>query len=169
MANVYTAPWPEERLAKLVELWKEGLSATQCSKALGDGLTRSAVIGMVHRRPDLFAKRGSPINKATLRRRPENSPKLRSKRWEKAVVTLAPVTIETVPAVFPTPEPPVIQWPILQEPGIPFMELRETTCKYPLEGPTKPPYRFCGASAVEGHSWCKEHKKIVYQTYGGRG
>jgi GcrA cell cycle regulator len=40
--------WTDERVARLQEMWNEGLSAAQIAKELG-GVTRNAVIGKVHR------------------------------------------------------------------------------------------------------------------------
>src|SRR5215472_6739803 len=40
--------WNEERIEALTRLWREGLSASQVARQLG-GISRSAVIGKVHR------------------------------------------------------------------------------------------------------------------------
>lgn len=44
-----TAIWPEPRVEALQRAWREGLSASQIAARLGGGLTRSAVIGKLHR------------------------------------------------------------------------------------------------------------------------
>src|SRR3954464_10966357 len=41
--------WTDERVDHLKSLWTEGLSASQIARALGEGITRNAVIGKVHR------------------------------------------------------------------------------------------------------------------------
>src|SRR5580658_6662987 len=41
--------WTDERVELLRQLWLDGKSASQISAALGQGLTRNAVIGKVHR------------------------------------------------------------------------------------------------------------------------
>ena len=41
--------WTEERVELLKKLWLEGFSASQIAAELGDGVTRNAVIGKVHR------------------------------------------------------------------------------------------------------------------------
>src|ERR1044072_7176568 len=41
--------WTEERVELLKKLWLEGLSASQIAGILGEGVTRNAVIGKVHR------------------------------------------------------------------------------------------------------------------------
>src|SRR5579864_5819906 len=40
--------WSEERIEALTKMWREGLSASQVARQLG-GVSRSAVIGKVHR------------------------------------------------------------------------------------------------------------------------
>ena len=41
--------WTDERVELLKKLWTEGLSASQIAGRLGNGVTRNAVIGKVHR------------------------------------------------------------------------------------------------------------------------
>ena len=41
--------WTDERVELLKKLWSDGLSASQIAAELGDGVTRNAVIGKVHR------------------------------------------------------------------------------------------------------------------------
>jgi len=41
--------WTEDRVNGLKVLWDEGLSASKIARALGNGLTRNAVIGKAHR------------------------------------------------------------------------------------------------------------------------
>lgn len=41
--------WTAERVTALTELWLDGLSASKIAGALGEGLTRNAVIGKLHR------------------------------------------------------------------------------------------------------------------------
>ena len=41
--------WTDERVELLKKLWGEGLSASQIAARLGQGITRNAVIGKVHR------------------------------------------------------------------------------------------------------------------------
>ncbi|RMF18043.1 MAG: global cell cycle regulator GcrA-like protein [Alphaproteobacteria bacterium] len=41
--------WTEDNIEKLKKLWEKGLSASQIAEKLGDGISRNAVIGKVHR------------------------------------------------------------------------------------------------------------------------
>jgi hypothetical protein len=49
-------PWPQERLDELVRLWADGFTAAEIARRFGD-ITRNAVLGKVHRAPELFARR----------------------------------------------------------------------------------------------------------------
>jgi len=54
--------WTDERVELLKKLWMEGLSASQIAGELGDGVTRNAVIGKVHRLK--LSARAKPTNTA---------------------------------------------------------------------------------------------------------
>src|SRR3954451_18099289 len=41
--------WSADRIALLTALWSAGCSASQIAHAIGDGVTRNAVIGKIHR------------------------------------------------------------------------------------------------------------------------
>ena len=41
--------WTEERVKKLTLLWKSGNSASKIAIELGEGVSRNAVIGKIHR------------------------------------------------------------------------------------------------------------------------
>ena len=47
--NEATMSWTDERVEQLKQHWMEGKSASQIASLLGNGLTRNAVIGKVHR------------------------------------------------------------------------------------------------------------------------
>src|SRR5436190_425337 len=67
--------WTEERVELLKKLWLEGLSASQIAGVLGEGVTRNAVIGKVHRlklsgraKPASSAPRARPASRPAVRR-----------------------------------------------------------------------------------------------------
>ena len=53
--------WTDERIATLKKMWKDGHSAADIAKKLGEGVTRNAVIGKAHRMG--LSGRPSPIKK----------------------------------------------------------------------------------------------------------
>ena len=42
-------PWTDDRVEQLKRMWSEGLTASQIAARIGQGVTRNAVIGKVHR------------------------------------------------------------------------------------------------------------------------
>ena len=52
--------WTEERVKKLTLLWKSGNSASKIAAELGEGVSRNAVIGKIHRLG--LSERGSGLN-----------------------------------------------------------------------------------------------------------
>jgi GcrA cell cycle regulator len=55
-------PWTDERIAKLKELWEAGAPASAIAEALGEGMSRNAVIGKAHRLG--LTARPSPVKTA---------------------------------------------------------------------------------------------------------
>src|SRR3954465_1736737 len=67
--------WTEERVELLKKLWLEGLSASQIAGVLGEGVTRNAVIGKVHRLK--LTGRAKPANSAPRARTAPRAPGVR--------------------------------------------------------------------------------------------
>ena len=61
-SGAQAAGWTDERVETLKKLWMEGLSASQIAGELGQGVTRNAVIGKVHRLK--LSARAKPTNTA---------------------------------------------------------------------------------------------------------
>ena len=86
--------WTEERVELLKKLWLEGLSASQIAGVLGEGVTRNAVIGKVHRlkltgraKPASSAPRARSISAIGPRTNSSSFPNIKSataKRWPSA-------------------------------------------------------------------------------------
>ena len=71
VSGAQPAGWTDERVETLKKLWMEGLSASQIAGELGEGVTRNAVIGKVHRLK--LSARAKPTN-STPRARPAARP-----------------------------------------------------------------------------------------------
>jgi GcrA cell cycle regulator len=152
--------WSDDRVELLTKLWGEGLSASQIAAALGGGVTRNAVIGKVHRlglsgrakpgqnaaaRP-AKARPAAPVPNLEGGRTPPRDPEqlmrptlVADQRWDAEQVEI----------------------PVSQRVSI--MELRESTCRWPLGDPSKPDFAFCGGRAVTGLPYCGHHCRIAYQ------
>ncbi|GIX16685.1 MAG: global cell cycle regulator GcrA-like protein [Rhodothalassiaceae bacterium] len=75
--------WTEDKIEKLKKLWAKGLSASQIAKELGEGFSRNAVIGKVHRLG--LKSRPSPVKPRA--RKTGGQPRRRKSR-EKTLVRL---------------------------------------------------------------------------------
>lgn len=80
--------WTEERIEQLRALWDEGKSASQIAAALGEGVSRNAVIGKAHRLG--LKARPSPVKSDSPKSAPKKATKAKAEK--KKVVTLLDLT-----------------------------------------------------------------------------
>jgi GcrA cell cycle regulator len=66
--------WTEDRVETLKKLWTEGLSASQIAKEMGEGVTRNAIIGKVHRLK--LSGRATPSRPPRPRAKPAPKPRI---------------------------------------------------------------------------------------------
>ena len=138
-------PWSEENVARLRELAAQGLTSREIAAALGEGLTRNAIIGKTQRmgiwlkgkqrlaKPDAPEPAASPVRE----KRPRQAAKFS----------------------FPNePEPPKF---VITGTETTLMGLKNFMCRYPVSADGAPMV-FCGAPTKTG-SWCDAHRKLVYQ------
>jgi GcrA cell cycle regulator len=156
--------WTDERVELLSRLWLEGRSASQIAAELGAGITRNAVIGKVHRLG--LAGRPKPTAPVPARAKPKLVPHAADERGKveplyTGVVTPLPVPTKAYVA-------PVQQ--TAAEVVIPFservtiMDLRESSCRWPMGDPTSAEFRFCGARAGIGSGpYCAAHSQMAFQ------
>lgn len=173
--------WTDERVEVLKKLWMEGLSASQIAGELGQGVTRNAVIGKVHRlklsgraKPATSAARARPANRTP--RRPSSSggsssSSSMSGMKRRTSVNSAPVMGATALKPSEDAEMEVYVAPSqIQEIFIPEAErigllgLSEDTCKWPIGDPLNPDFHFCGQHSLEGKPYCEFHSRRAYHT-----
>ncbi len=155
--------WTDERVELLRKLWSEGLSASQVAAELGAGITRNAVIGKIHRLG--LAERA----KTVVSSRPRIPKAPRQAQQQRSTMTV-PVTHGNTALVYAPqtliiarsrPEEEVV---IPMSERVTLMELRESTCRWPIGDPTTPEFRFCGGpSPVGGGPYCAYHARVAYQ------
>lgn len=159
--------WTEERVSRLTNLWRDGLSASQIATHLG-GVSRNAVIGKLVRlgltggaqskgRPRAVARQ--PVRTAASDPRPisdgeaDTPPKLRtvSISGRGRVRQLAP----------PIPLPGE---PATVEKGgcIPLVDLRFHHCRWPIGDPQASGFGFCAKPKDGDRPYCAEHARIAY-------
>ncbi|MEM6780467.1 MAG: GcrA family cell cycle regulator [Pseudomonadota bacterium] len=127
--------WTEERVDLLKQLWGEGKTAAEIAKALGEGVTRNAVIGKAHRLK--LSSRVSPIQQNP------KKPKAEAPKAKK-------------------PQP--VRKTDFKGKGIPLAQLEAGMCRWPNGDPKDENFNFCGCPAVPGLPYCEEHAKIAYQS-----
>lgn len=151
--------WNDERVDLLSRLWLEGRSASQIAAELGQGVTRNAVIGKVHRLG--LSGRAKVVPPSTAGRlRPKPAPKLEERP--------APMPIAAAPAAAPAMPAVAVSRPAADV-VIPFstrvtiMELRDTMCRWPLGDPTSADFRYCGCRSGPLGPYCEDHARLAFQ------
>ncbi len=157
--------WTDERVELLRQLWLDGKSASQISAQLGNGLTRNAVIGKVHRL-GLAGRAKSPSSAAspprpapTQRVAPRSSSGAGARtavRGNTALILSAEPTLETRPVFH---EDVVVPMSL----RVTIVELKEAMCRWPLGDPTSSEFRYCGSPAPGAGPYCAHHGKLAYQ------
>ena len=160
--------WTDERVELLSKLWLDGRSASQIAAELGLGVTRNAVIGKVHRlglagRPKATAPVVSPPNrvkaKPTLRIREEEMPEVAGLEPAESEAQVHQTEVRT-PAPVPLHETVVAPF----SERVTIMDLRESSCRWPMGDPTNIEFRFCGARTSGGSGpYCASHSRLAFQ------
>jgi GcrA cell cycle regulator len=140
--------WTPQRLETLRTLWTEGHSASEIAQHLG-GVTRNAVIGVVHRRG--WKKRIDPNSNSTGR-----TERVRQKRKARRVAA---------PRLNPAPK---IKLPadLAAARAIPMSDVllcdaAPSMCKFMAGDPAHDP-RVCGRATMRGRVYCADHVALCY-------
>jgi len=175
--------WTEERVELLKKLWLEGLSASQIAGVLGEGVTRNAVIGKVHRLK--LSGRAKPASSAAPRVRPAPRPAARriaspsaSPRPSSSFgasmkarpmsggggaiqgATALKISEEYEVEIEVAPQSAELFIPVEQR--LTLLQLNEHTCKWPIGDPLTPEFYFCGQHSDEGKPYCDFHSRRAY-------
>lgn len=132
----------DPRLAKIAELWAEGVTTSAIGECLG--MPKNSVCGLVH------GARQAGDTRFPLRpfKRPEKaSPAPQTKRPPRAIS----------------------EAPVARPRGVPLVETWVDGCRFELGSPEKRGnFQFCNAR-VEVGVWCAEHWPRIYNSAGSRG
>jgi len=165
--------WTDERVELLKKLWMEGLSASQIANELGEGVTRNAVIGKVHRLK--LSARAKPASAAPRPRSPNRSGVRRvssgggASNMKRRVMASAPVMGAT--ALKPSEDMDIEMEPELAEvhelfipegERLSLLDLNDQTCKWPIGDPLNPDFHFCGRTPKDDHPYCEFHARRAY-------
>lgn len=176
VSGAQSAGWTDERVELLKKLWMEGLSASQIAGELGEGVTRNAVIGKVHRLK--LSARAKPTN-TTPRPRPAArqaprrvaSPSVgmgAAVKARTATMSRPQVMGATALAASPEMEAELYVAPASAELFIPedkrlnLLQLNEHTCKWPIGDPLSKDFYFCGQHSLDTGPYCEFHSRRAY-------
>ncbi len=138
--------WSEERIEALTRLWREGLSASQVARQLG-GISRSAVIGKVHRLG--IAGRDAPSRPHALVGRHAGRPR----------ASAGGVRRPTAPR---SPRPAVLPRVVFEAPATATIHtLTPHGCRWPIGEPDQAGFGFCGRLRAGVGPYCAGHAPMA--------
>jgi len=142
--------WSDERIEALTKLWREGLSASQVARQLG-GVSRSAVIGKVHRLG--IAGRETPTRPPTSVGRPASR-------------TRASAGGVRRPSGPPAPRRsgPLLRVVFDAPPTATIHTLTPHGCRWPIGEPDEPSFGFCGRLRTGAGSYCAGHAPMAVRS-----
>jgi GcrA cell cycle regulator len=133
--------WNDDRIATLTRLWREGFSASQVARQLG-GISRSAVIGKIHRLG--IAGRDAPSRPrgAVARTTSARAPVQGGRRRTSAAAPrrAAPLSV-----------------PFEVAPTATLISLNEHGCRWPIGEPGEDGFGFCGRLREGRGAYCQGH------------
>ena len=142
--------WNDERIAELAKMWREGRSASQVARKLG-GVSRSAVIGKVHRLG--ISGRSLPSRPRSTGGRPPN------------VVRASPGGALRKPMAPRPPRPSPAPMVVFEVPATAtILTLVEDSCRWPIGDPGEASFGFCGRPRLGGGSYCQGHGPMALRT-----
>src|SRR3954469_6834699 len=137
--------WNEERTATLRKLWLEGMSASQVARQLG-GVSRSAVIGKVHRLG--ITVRDIPSRqRATVRTAVRAQPRARVIR-DSAPVQRPALRLIEIAEMAPTAS---------------ILGLEIHSCRWPIGDVEAHDFGFCGREKTARASYCDDHARGAFR------
>lgn len=153
--------WTDEKVELLRQLWLDGKSASQIAAELGDGVTRNAVIGKVHRLGLSGRVKTSAPTAPRVRQRPAGPRPAAQRsgggfRGNTALALARETLIEAEPEIR---EDVVIPMSL----RVTIVELREAMCRWPLGDPTSSEFRYCGIQTQSDGPYCVHHGRMAYQ------
>ena len=148
LTNEATMAWTDEIVEQLKQHWIDGKSASQIAGLLGNGVTRNAVIGKVHRL-GLAGRAKSPSTAAS---RPPRRMAPAAHRVAGPRLSHAPRMTRGATALAFAPqalselesqeefESVVVPMSL----RVTIIELKESMCRWPLGDPASSEFRYCG-------------------------
>jgi GcrA cell cycle regulator len=137
--------WNEERTATLRKLWLEGMSASQVARQLG-GVSRSAVIGKVHRL-------GITVREVPTRQRSAARGAVRTHSRARVVRDAAPAQRSALRLLEIAEMAPTAS----------ILGLETHSCRWPIGNPDSHDFGFCGREKTARGSYCDDHARGAFR------
>lgn len=138
--------WSDADISRVKAMWRKGATATEIAAALGNGLTRGAVLGKIHR---LGLKRTGAT---------EAKPRRGVGAGARKPVPDGRAKARSVAA----PNRQAASRKSISEGPMPIWALGQCQCRWPMGNLLDPPGLFCAAVTADGSSWCPVHEQMVY-------
>ncbi len=133
--------WTQDRIRRLKTLWEEGRSAAFIAVELGPDVSRSAVLGKIHRLKLTSGRRAPSLRTVA-------PPKSGDRVWApRARLPAASVPIEPPP----------------QGGSRTILTVRRFECRWPFGDPRHAEFSLCGAGVARG-AFCGSHAAIAYRS-----
>jgi GcrA cell cycle regulator len=165
LTNEATMAWTDEIVEQLKQHWMDGKSASQIAGLLGNGLTRNAIIGKVHRL-GLAGRPKTPSSVASRPRRiaPPPSHRIAGPRLgAPARITRGATALAIAPEALSEIEQPEFESVVVpMSLRVTIVELKESMCRWPLGDPATSEFRYCGSPTASG-PYCAYHGGLAYQ------
>ncbi|MGA7489043.1 MAG: GcrA family cell cycle regulator [Xanthobacteraceae bacterium] len=163
-----TTAWTNERSGYLKARWSQGASARQIAKELG-GISRSAVIGKVHRLGiAAFSPRMGPLRERASEREYRCTDEVLLERMaERGIGATQQSQRPQLPTWISEAEPyvddPIADADVPLSQRRSLLELDRGTCRWPIGDPASPHFSFCGAEPSAGKPYCTAHCARAYR------
>lgn len=170
--------WTDELVDRMSRLWLEGRSALQIACELGGGLTRSAVIGKVHREglagrvkcgtrvlnADIIG--ANPIETVEAAQQCLDAVEMPKQLQERAADVQPPNSIQKKAGAVVQSIVPAVSAPetiVSLSLKVTIVELHGSMCRWPIGDPMHDTFRYCGSPSKAGAPYCQHHSKLAYQ------
>jgi GcrA cell cycle regulator len=136
--------WNDARITELTKMWREGFSASQVAQQLG-GITRSAVLGKIHRLG--ISGRSCPSRPRSVGGRPVGVARVRAGGARREIAVRAPRS-----------EPTLIVEPLATAT---VLTLTAESCRWPIGHPDQAEFGFCGRERAGRGPYCRGHGPLA--------
>ena len=157
--------WNDETIARLRELWAEGLSTAEIGRRMS--VSKNAVVGKAHRLN--LPARPSPIRRdgAGVVARPPAARRVTGPTLPPLSAAAIPAPVAAVAAApAAVPRPPARPAAAAPRPvavrAVPYSPGRLSTCCWPIGEPGTKSFRFCDSDATQGKPYCGEHAALDF-------